>query len=177
MLLLRIARRLLKIINNYFIRKKFKCVDCNINKISIGPEVSENFTILHPRLLSIGDGTVINGNLHINSAGGVKIGRFCHIAKGLTIYSSNHNYKSQSSIPYDCKNIFKPVSIGDAVWIGANVTIAPGAKIGNGAIISMGSVVFGTVDEGVIVQGNPAITVGIRDMEVFCRLYREERFF
>lgn len=109
--------------------------------------------------------------------GGVKIGKYCHIAKGLTIYSHNHNWRSKEYIPYDKENIMKPVSVGDCVWIGCNVTIAPGARIGNGVIISSGSVVFGEIPDCAIVRGNPAIIVGYRDKVTFDKLYVENKFW
>lgn len=108
--------------------------------------------------------------------GGVEIGKYCHIAKGLTIYSHNHNWRSKSYIPYDKDVILKPVAIGDCVWIGCNVTIAPGAKIGDGTIISSGSVVFGDIPRCSIIRGNPAEVIGYRDIEVFDELYSKEKF-
>lgn len=105
--------------------------------------------------------------------GGVKMGKFCHIAKGLTIYSHNHNFKSEEFIPYDNQELLQPVEIGDAVWIGANVTIARGVKIGHGVVISSGSVVFGKVPDCAIVRGNPAEIVKYRDKEIFWKLYKE----
>lgn len=108
--------------------------------------------------------------------GGVKIGKYCHIAKGLTIYSHNHNWKSKEYIPYDDSDIMKPVSIGDCVWIGCNVTIAPGAHIGDGVIVSSGAVVFGDIPSCAIVRGNPAEVIGYRDKDIFNKLYLEEKF-
>lgn len=108
--------------------------------------------------------------------GGVEIGRYCHIAKGLTIYSHNHNWKSQVSIPYDDTEIIKPVKVGDCVWIGCNVTIAPGTTIGDGVIISSGSVVFGIIPPCAIIRGNPAQVIGYRDKEVFENLYKKKQF-
>ena len=108
--------------------------------------------------------------------GGVKIGKYCHIAKGLTIYSHNHNWKSEEYIPYDATDIMKPVKIGDCVWIGANVTIAPGAEIENGVIISSGAVVFGHIPRCAIVRGNPAEVIGYRDKDVYDRLETAGKF-
>ena len=108
--------------------------------------------------------------------GGVEIGKYCHIAKGLTIYSHNHNWKSTSFIPYDKGHILKPVKIGDCVWIGCNVTIAPGAIIGDGVIISSGSVVFGEIPRCSIIRGNPAVVIGHRNIDVFDELYRKKKF-
>lgn len=119
--------------------------------------------------------TVISGDCFINAMGGVKIGKYCHIAKGLTIYSHNHNWKSEEYIPYDATDIMKPVKIGDCVWIGANVTIAPGAEIENGVIISSGAVVFGHIPRCAIVRGNPAEVI-YRDKDVYDRLETAGKF-
>jgi len=48
------------------------------------------------------------------------------------------------------------VEIGSNVMIGANSTILPGVKIGDGAIVSAGSLVMRDVPEGAFVGGNPA---------------------
>ncbi|MFJ8070371.1 acyltransferase [Peribacillus sp. NPDC096447] len=47
------------------------------------------------------------------------------------------------------------VVIGDEVLIGANSTILPGVSIGNGAIVSAGTLVHKDVPEGAFVGGNP----------------------
>lgn len=48
-----------------------------------------------------------------------------------------------------------PVNIGSEVMIGANSTILPGVTIGDGAIISAGTVVHKDVQPGTFVGGNP----------------------
>lgn len=47
------------------------------------------------------------------------------------------------------------VIIGDDVLIGANTTILPGVTIGDGAIVSAGTLVHKDVPPGVFVGGNP----------------------
>ncbi len=50
-----------------------------------------------------------------------------------------------------------PISIGNDVWIGANVTILKGARIGNGCVIATGSVVTaGDYPDRSILGGAPA---------------------
>ena len=49
----------------------------------------------------------------------------------------------------------RPVKIYDYVWIGGNVTILPGVKINQGAIIGAGSVVTHDIPPYVIAAGNP----------------------
>ncbi|QHN17479.1 hypothetical protein GII30_11080 [Gordonia amarae] len=50
----------------------------------------------------------------------------------------------------------KPVVIGPRVWVGANSTIVPGVRIGEGAIVAAGSVVTKDVAPNTIVGGVPA---------------------
>lgn len=85
----------------------FKKVRCDLATLCIGPEYYKDFNIRHPEKLLIGNHTAISGNCMINAMGGVKMGEFCHIAKGLTIYSHNHNFKSEEFIPYDNKKLLR----------------------------------------------------------------------
>ncbi len=47
------------------------------------------------------------------------------------------------------------IIIGNEVMIGANTTILPGVKIGDGAIVSAGTLVHRDVPSGAFVGGNP----------------------
>lgn len=73
------------------------------------------------------------------------------------IYTRNHAF-SRTDIPMREQGMqdFKPVTIGNDVWIGARVTILPGVKIGNGCIIGAGSVVTKDLPNFAIGGGNPA---------------------
>jgi acetyltransferase-like isoleucine patch superfamily enzyme len=55
------------------------------------------------------------------------------------------------------------VVIGDEVLIGANSTILPGLSIGNGAIVSAGTLVHKDVPEGSFVGGNPMQVIYTKD--------------
>ncbi len=118
----------------------------------------------------------LKSDTFIEASGGVKIGKHFHVGRGLTIFSTNHNYNSEKSIPYDDTDILKSVEIGDCVWIGANVSIVPGVTVGEGAVIGMGAVVTRDVPPGAIVGGNPAKIIGYRDMETYARLKLEGKF-
>jgi acetyltransferase-like isoleucine patch superfamily enzyme len=50
----------------------------------------------------------------------------------------------------------KRVVIGDKVWLGARVTICPGVRIGEGAIVAAGAVVTKDVQPRTVVAGVPA---------------------
>lgn len=53
----------------------------------------------------------------------------------------------------------REVVIGDGVWISVHVLIFPGVRIGDGAVVSAGSVVHGHVPPYSVVAGNPARVV------------------
>lgn len=149
----------IKYINQGFNGVKIACKDPQYKKFSIHPT------------------SHLKSDTFIECSGGVTIGRYFHTGKGLTIYSTNHNYNSEKFIPYDEVTIVKPVVIEDFVWCGANVTIVPGVTVGEGAVIGSGAVVTKNVPKGAIVGGNPAIVIKYRDMELYEKLKREERFF
>lgn len=113
----------------------------------------------------------------IEASGGVRIGRFFHPGRGLTIYSTNHNYAEGSRIPYDEVEIKAPVVIGDFVWCGANVTIVPGVTIGEGAVIGAGSVVTRDVPPMAVIGGNPAKVIKYRDVKHYEELKAHGAFY
>ena len=100
------------------------------------------------------------------------IGKFCAIAKGVQFImnGANHSMAGFSTYPFyifgngweasqpqagDLPDKGDTV-IGNDVWIGYQALIMPGIKIGNGAIISLRSVVTSDVPAYSIVGGNPA---------------------
>ena len=56
-----------------------------------------------------------------------------------------------------------PITIGNNVWIGANVTILPGVTIGDNVTIGAGSTVTKDIPNNVLAFGNPAKI--IKDIE------------
>lgn len=154
----------------------FQKCHCNPSTLQIKSVLAGGFEINSPDHVVIGDHCVISSPMFLHAGGWIRIGNWCHIAHGLTVYTVNHNWRDKECIPYGQENIDKPVLIGNAVWICANVTIAPGVTIGDGAIISIGSVVFADVPECAIVRGNPAQILTYRDKEAFRKCYEEGKF-
>lgn len=51
---------------------------------------------------------------------------------------------------------YKPIVIGNGVWIGAEAIVCPGVTIGDGAVIAAGAVVTKDVEPWTVVGGNSA---------------------
>lgn len=170
--------RFYKIICNKYNGRYYK-YDSISKTVIFTPEFPGFITILNPNNVIIGEYTVLNRKAHLNPGkkAQIKIGKYCHIGQGLTIYAFNHNFLSNQSIPYDQKTIDKNVIIEDFVWIGANVTVLPGVTIDEGAIIGAGAVVTQNIPKGAIVGGNPAKIIRYRDLDLFNKLKEEQKFF
>ncbi|MBQ7408475.1 MAG: CatB-related O-acetyltransferase [Bacteroidales bacterium] len=99
------------------------------------------------------------------------IGKFCQIASGVNFIMNGVNHQmnavttfpfyifegwDQNVPPHSEMPLKGDTIIGNDVWIGQNATIMPGVKIGDGAIIGLGSVVASDVEPYTIVAGNPA---------------------
>jgi len=105
----------------------------------------------------IGDNSQINPFTVIYSDSGVEIGDNVMIAPHCMIAGGNHEYRDLSK-PMRHAGSFSmgKIIIEDDVWIGANVVITDGVRIGHGAIIAAGAVVTKNVDPFDVVGGVPA---------------------
>lgn len=117
---------------------------------------------------------------------GMRIGRYCAISWGLSVTGPRHPYEwvTTSNVTYDrhastvetyLKDTAEEVKfrdgrtfekampiIGNDVWIGQNVTLNRGIRIGHGAVVAAYSVVTRDVPPYAIVGGNPAQIIKYR---------------
>lgn len=157
---------LTKIIKLYW-KFTFKSVLNKIKKRGKGIQISLPTVITKPENLEIGNYVYIGPEAWISTYGNVKIGNGTIFGPRLKIYTGNHNYDSDTLIPYDEVTIAKEVVIGDNVWVGGDVTILPGVKIEEGAIIGASAVVTKNIPKGAIVGGNPAKVIKYRDLDKY----------
>ncbi|OQX96825.1 MAG: hypothetical protein B6I20_13965 [Bacteroidetes bacterium 4572_117] len=120
--------------------------------------ISASARFNHPENIKIGDRTNINRNCMIWAGDNVKviIGKDCLTGPGVTIIASKYNVKGRDIIR-SYPAFERDVIIGNDVWLGANVVVLPGVKIGDGAIVGAGSVVTKNIEPYTIVTGVPAI--------------------
>jgi acetyltransferase-like isoleucine patch superfamily enzyme len=74
----------------------------------------------------------------------------------------NHNYQGDL-LPYDRNDVVNGIKIGRYVWLGMNVCVLPGVRIGDGAIVGMGTVVSRDVGPGEILVSASTRVVGHRN--------------
>ena len=125
-----------------------------------GCTVKPPFLCDYGSLIHMGKNVFINYGCKLVDGGEIRIGNDVLIGPGCTIVTANH-----ATDPMKRKQGYmklKGVTIGDNVWIGAEVTICPGVTIGKNSVIGAGSVVVGDIPENSLAVGNP------------CKLVRKE---
>ncbi len=154
-------------------KKHFKKLGTNVSY----QEMNSKF--LFTENISIGEHCKILDGAHIDGSGGISIGKGTIIAPLCTILTSNHFYDEDhlEYLPYDHRMIKKPVSIGDYCWIGRNVMIMPGVKIGDGCVIAAGSIVVKDIPSYSVAGGNPARIIKNRKGEKIEKLIKEGRSY
>lgn len=126
--------------------------------------------------LEIGNNVGVMPGSFFRAGGGIRIGNNVFIARNFTCYSENHNYRGDR-LPYDYELVAKPVVIEDNVWIGINVTVIPGVRIGEGAVIGAGAIVSQDVPPLAVVGSAPPHVIKSRDAEHYEERKVAKRFY
>lgn len=111
-----------------------------------------------PNKLVIRQGTYINRYTMIDAHQQVEIGRNCMIGPQCYITDGNHGDVLGITINQQAMQS-RPVIIEDDVWLGAQVIVLQGVRIGNGAIVGAGAVVSEDIPSNTIAVGVPARVV------------------
>jgi maltose O-acetyltransferase len=84
----------------------------------------------------------------------IHIGDNCMLAPGVHIYTATHPLNADER--NSGKELGKPVTIGNNVWIGGRAVINPGVTLGDNVVVASGAVVTKNVPANTVVGGNPA---------------------
>lgn len=111
------------------------------------------------RKVSIGRGTVINQGCLLYTTGGLVIGEQVSISSGVWLVTGTHDMNDPTFV-----DLYKPITIGNYVWIGIRATILGGVTIGEGAVVMAGAVVTHDVPCYAVVGGVPAKVIRQREL-------------
>jgi acetyltransferase-like isoleucine patch superfamily enzyme len=104
----------------------------------------------------VGKGSFVNANSTFVDTCTISIGARTLIGPHVSFYSGTHPLDPELRNGVQGPELGKEIHVGDDVWIGGNVIILPGIKVGRGATIGAGSVVTKDVPAFHIAAGNPA---------------------
>lgn len=135
--------------------------NCFCISMGRGSVIHMNCFVMKPRLIKIGNNTLINSRCTLDGRMGLTIGSNVDIAMETSILTLGHDINSPD---YDVKGA--EVTIGDRACIYTRSMILPGVHIGEGAVVAAGSVVTRDVDPYTIVAGSPAQKIGDRNRDL-----------
>jgi putative colanic acid biosynthesis acetyltransferase WcaF len=127
-------------------------------KIGKGVKIYPSARIMYPWLLEIGEYTTISWDVKVYNLAFSKIGSHTMISQYSHLCGGTHDYRRK-----DFDLIRTGFTIGDYVWIAADVFIGPGVTVHNKAVVAARAVVVKDAETNSIVGGNPAKVMGVND--------------
>ena len=145
----------------------FRCQFWNEMGVTLesGVRFSDHVKIIAPRNLKIGRDSKILNRVILDASGGLEIGEDTMIDFERIRLTSSHRFEELSMAIHKQGMEFKPVRVGNDVWIGARVIILADVTIENHANLGAGAVVTKNVPEFAIVGGNPAKVIRYRNVQ------------
>lgn len=123
--------------------------------IAKGATIGRTAIIDSPWNLTMEENSMIARNAWVMCSGKVHIGKNSLVGEYVKVLAGSHKSNSKG---YDF--VMAPIYIEDECWIASGAMVVAGGtrplKIGHGAIVGAGSVVFSNVKAMTIVVGNPA---------------------
>lgn len=116
--------------------------------------------------LTIGDGCSINTGVIFGLTCDLTLGRNVLVADNVSFRTADHEFTSLDQPIAEQGERRGPIVVEDDVWLGANVTVLRGVRIGRGAIVGANAVVTRDVPAFAIVGGVPARVIGDRKLAV-----------
>ncbi|KLV03717.1 galactoside O-acetyltransferase [Photobacterium aquae] len=109
--------------------------------------------------IKVGSGFYANHGCTILDCAPITIGNNCLLAPGVVIATAGHPLDPVERASGE--EFAKAITIGNNVWLGANVTVCPGVTIGDNVVVGAGSVVTKDLPPNTVCVGVPAKAVRV----------------
>lgn len=119
--------------------------------IGKGVRIKPGVRVKFPWRLIIGNYVWIGEDAWIDNLAPVNIGNHVCLSQGVYLCTGNHDWNQP-----DFTLIPNPIHIQDSSWIAAKSIVGPGVTIGEGAVLTLGSVTAKSLEPMIIYTGNPA---------------------
>jgi putative colanic acid biosynthesis acetyltransferase WcaF len=107
-----------------------------------------------PWNLEMGDHACLSEGVDCYSVAKICIGAYSTVSQYSFLCTASHDH-SFAAMPL----VAAPITIGERVWITADVFVGPGVTIGDGAVVTARSSVFSDLPPWMVARGNPAAPV------------------
>ncbi len=160
-------RFILRALPNFLWPVRWFILKSSLKKVGKNFRFGYNSEFVDHRLIEVGDNVFMGLDTTINTTVAVQIHDNVMFGKRVTIMGGDHNISEVGTpmrfVKTGGKN--EPIVIEKNAWIGSNVTILKGVKIGEGAVVGAGSVVVRSIPPYSVCVGNPAKPLKLRFTE------------
>lgn len=105
-----------------------------------------------PWNLEMGDHACLSEGVDCYSVAKITIGAHTTVSQYSFLCTASHDH-SKAAMPL----VAAPITIGERVWITADVFVGPGVTIGEGAVVTARSSVFNDLPAWMVASGAPAV--------------------
>ncbi len=107
--------------------------------------------------IAIGAGALLNLNVMVAAVERTEIGDHCMLANGCLVTDGDHRFDDPDKpVPWQGFTTKGPTILEDNVWLGANVVVTSGVRIGRRSVIGANAVVTEDIPPFSIAAGAPA---------------------
>lgn len=116
--------------------------------------IRSSVTVTYPWKVRLGDHAWVGDRAVLYSLGDIDIGQHAVVSQGTHLCAGDHDHRL-ADFPIRGRSI----RIGAQAWVAADVFIAPGVSIGEGAVIGARSAVFKDMPVGMVCAGSPCVPI------------------
>jgi acetyltransferase-like isoleucine patch superfamily enzyme len=113
-------------------------------------------------IIEIGNNSLIGDFCNLYGHAGLRIGANVMVAAGCRLVPEEHTFDIPGLAVSAQPTQSCGISIADGAWLGANVVVLDGVRIGKGAVIGAGAVVTKDIPDYAIAVGVPAKVTRMR---------------
>jgi putative colanic acid biosynthesis acetyltransferase WcaF len=128
--------------------------------IGTGLIIKPNIHIKYPWRLTAGNHVWLGERAWIDSMEDVTLGDSVCVSQGAYLCTGNHDWTDPGM-----RLTPRPIEVESGAWIGAFACVAPGVRVGQEAVLTLGSVLQQDAEPGGIYSGNPATRTGTRRLQ------------
>lgn len=124
-----------------------------IGQMGEGCAIKPPFLCDYGEFIILGDRFFANYGCKLVDGGTIRFGDDVLVGPGCTFVTVNHALEPDRRLAgvMQCS----PITVGNNVWFGAEVTVCPGVTIGDNCVIGAGSVVVSDIPANTLAVGNP----------------------
>lgn len=104
-----------------------------------------------PWNLEMGDYSCLSEHVDCYCVDRIRVGAHATVSQYSFLCTASHDY-ADPAMPL----VTAPITVGEHAWVAADVFVAPGVAIGEGAVITARSTVLSDIEPWVVASGNPA---------------------